>query len=180
MAHGGAFEEPQPLPRKFGMLIGAVYRQRVVNIPIPGAEGLEVYPTIEIIDRLYAPLRQEHEFPIPVEITTDDLESALAGKFVTRVVYLEDPESPLPVANRPREQRWIDVGPQDNPLEMADELGRPMAILRLGGRLPGSAGPDDAFLYGSPPMMVIREKPRSGDGLTQSPDRCPVTPGVDR
>ena len=159
------------------MLIGAVYRLRVINIP--GAEGLEVFPTIEIIDRLYAPLRQEHEFPIPIEITADDLESALAGKFVTRVVYLEDPESPLPVADRPRQQRSFDVGPRDNPLEMADELGRPMAILRLGGRVPGSEGPDAAFLYGSPPMMVIRDKGRSGNGHVQSSDQCLASPGAE-
>ena len=40
--------------RKAGLLIGSVYRLRVTSIPL--AEGLEVFPTIEVIDRLYAPL----------------------------------------------------------------------------------------------------------------------------
>ena len=38
-------------------LIGAVYRLRVTNIRL--AEGAEVFPTIEVIDRLYAPAGQE-------------------------------------------------------------------------------------------------------------------------
>ena len=39
-------------------------------------------------------------------------------------------------------------------LAIADRLGRPVAILRIGGRLPGPEGPDQQFLAGSPPVMV--------------------------
>ncbi len=58
------FDQPQPAPRKAGLLIGAVYRLRVTNIRL--SEGVEVFPTIELIDRLYAarrsttPLRHPH------------------------------------------------------------------------------------------------------------------------
>jgi len=39
-------------------------------------------------------------------------------------------------------------------LAMADALGRPVAILRLGARLPSNAaGPDEQFLYGCPPFV---------------------------
>ena len=41
-----------------------------------------------------------------------------------------------------------------DPLAVADALGRPVAILRLGGRLPDhQTGPDEHFLYGSPPVV---------------------------
>jgi hypothetical protein len=150
-AVNGAFAEPEVEPLKVGFLIGSVYRLRVTNIPLQ--EGLELYPTVEVIDRLFPPLRQEHRFPIPIEITQEDLELALSGRFVTRVIYVEDPESALPVAEDPEQQTFFEVGRGENPLEVADRLGRPMAILRLGGRVPDETGPDAAFLYGSPPFL---------------------------
>ena len=88
-----------------------------------------------MIDRLYPPLGQERRFPIPVDITKEELELALSGRFVTRVIYLEDPQHALPVAEQPDEQTYFQIPPGDNPLDVADRLGRPMAILRLGGSL---------------------------------------------
>ena len=107
-----------------------------------------------MVNRLYPPAGLETRFPLPIEITQQDIESALAGKFVTRVIYLENPEDALPVAQRGNEQRWFEVQPHEDPLEVADHLGRPMAILRMGGRVPDErTGPDAAFLYGSPPVL---------------------------
>lgn len=60
LASAGWFEEPRPGPRKVGLLIGAVYRLRITGIRL--AEGMEVFPTIEIIDRLYAPIGQQLRF----------------------------------------------------------------------------------------------------------------------
>ncbi len=136
------------------MLIGSVYRLRVTNIPLQ--EGLEVYPTIEVIDRIYPPVGMEFKFPIPIELTQEELEMALDGKFVTRVIYLEEPEAALPVAEKPNEQSNFEAGEGENPLEVADNLGRPMAILRMGARVPDATGPDEKFLFGSPPLAKFR------------------------
>lgn len=155
LAEGGGFEASQAAPRRAGLLIGSVYRLRVTNIP--RAEGLEVFPTIEVIDRLYAPLGQEIRFAIPVELTQEDLEIALGGRFVTRVIYLEDPHRALPVASDGG-QMWFDVGPSRDPLAVADGLGRPVAILRMGGRLP-QAGRDPGFFFGSPPWIACPPRP---------------------
>src|SRR5271169_2319135 len=54
LAVANQFDSGQTVPRRAGFLIGAVYRLRVTNIP--QAEGLEIYPTIEVVDRLYAPV----------------------------------------------------------------------------------------------------------------------------
>jgi hypothetical protein len=150
LARADQFEPSRPGPRKAGFLIGAVYRLRVTNIRL--AEGLEVFPTIEVVDRLYAPCGQECRFAIPVELTEEDLKLAGDGKFVTRVIYLEDPRNALPARESPRGQSWFDVGPGQDPLAVADGLGRPVAILRLGGRLP-DAGMDPSFFFGSPPFV---------------------------
>lgn len=156
MAVGGAFDQPRPTPLNVGLLIAPVYRLKVSNIP--GHEGEEVYPTVEVIDRLYPPRGQERRFPIPIELSQTDLELALEGHYVTRVIYIEEPEAALPVAQRPEgEQEWYDAGPGVNPLEEADRWGRPMAILRMGGRVPDEqTGLDAHFMGGCPPFTMFR------------------------
>jgi hypothetical protein len=152
LAVNGDFGDPLPDAAVVGMLIAPVYRLRVTNIPLQ--EGLEVFPTLEVIDRLYPPVGQAWRFPIPVELTIDDLALALSGKFVTRVIYLEEPGTALPVATGGAQQ-WYDAGPGSNPLLEADRLGRPVAILRMGGRVPDQNGPDEQFLNGCPPVKVM-------------------------
>jgi hypothetical protein len=164
------FSAPQRTPLTVGMLVAAVYRLRITEIP--NHVGEEVYPTVEVINRIYPPVGEEFRFPIPIELTQAELELALAGKFVTRVVYLEDPHRALPIAQaRESEQSYFEVRPTDDPLEVADRLGRPVAILRLGGRLPDSAGPDEKFLYGSPPVLI----PNSLDLYSEPVADLPIT-----
>jgi hypothetical protein len=148
LAVASQFGAPQKPPCRVGLLIGSVYRLRVTNIPLPQAEGMEIFPSIEIIDRTYAPTDQQVRFAIPVEIDPHDIDLAIHGKFVTRVIYLEDPHNALPVRNADG-QSWFDVAPGRDPLVAAGELGRPVAILRLGGRVPDQ-GPDPNFYFGSP------------------------------
>jgi len=155
LAEAGAFSQPKRPPLKVGLLIGQVYRLKVMNIPLH--EGQEVFPTIELIDRTYAPPGQELRFPIPIDLTYEDLQLALAGKFVTRVVYLEDPRRALPVAEDKGGRRWFEVAAGQDPLAAADLLGRPVAIIRLGGRAPDRSAPDAKFLFGCPPVQHYAE-----------------------
>jgi len=148
----GQFVAPEAGRLETAMLIGPVYRLRVTGIP--GREGEEVYPTIEVINRLYPPKGEELRFPIPIELTAEDLKLALDGKFITRVIYLEDPRAAYPQQEDPKNQFTYEATPKDDPLVVADHLGRPMAIVRIGGRVPtDTANPDDEFLYHSPPLL---------------------------
>lgn len=158
-AEVGHFAPPDRSPLLAGMLIGQVYRLRVTNIP--EQPGLEVYPTIEVIDRLFPPMGLEFQFPIPIELTQEELEMALDGKFVTRVIYLEEPDTALPVAERPDEQTYFEAAVGESPLDVADTLGRPMAILRMGGRMPSPEGPDEAFMFGSPALVKWKPKAKA-------------------
>ena len=157
LAAANQFDEALPAPRKVGLLIGAVYRLRVTNIRL--SESLEVYPTIEVIDRLYAPPDQQRRFAIPIDISEDDLRLALDGKFVTRVIYLEDPRHALAARDNPQAQNVFDTTPGQDPLAVADGLGRPVAILRLGARVPDQAEMvDPSFFYGSPPFWAFSQQ----------------------
>jgi len=157
---------------RVGLLIGSVYRLRVTNIP--RAEGVEIFPTIEVIDRTFAPVDQQVRFAIPVEIAQQDLELAMEGKFVTRVIYLEDPHNALPVRNS-ESQSWFEVTPGHDPLAVADELGRPVAILRMGARVPDQ-GPDPNFYFGSPAW--VKYPPRTAAQAKPVRETAPARPAA--
>jgi hypothetical protein len=168
LAVDGGFDKPQETPIVAGMLIAQLYRLRVTNIPIPFQEGLEVYPTIEVIDRTYPPEGQRLRFPIVVDLSLDDLELATQGSLVERYIYLEDADSASGVADDPDEQSWFEVRDDENPLEVADQLGRPVAILRMGSRVPTLEGPSESFLYGSPPLELY-----SAADIPRAPQELP-------
>jgi hypothetical protein len=78
----------------------------------------------------------ENEFPIPVVITESDVRHAMEGRLVTKVIYLEDSETALPRGGKKEDQPWFDVSASQDPVRAAEGLGRPMAILRIGSRVP--------------------------------------------
>lgn len=175
MAEDGAFAEAETAPIRVGLLIGQVYRFRLMNIPLnPGAE---LFPTIEIVDRLYPPQGLEYRFPIVVELSHDDIVTALNGKFLTKVIYLEDPETAVPAGHPQGEQPSFDIAPGSNPLEVADEIGRPVAILRMGAIVPTNPGrPDMRFLFGCPPWTRPPVDTASTAAASFQPPAAPPVP----
>lgn len=158
LARDGQFLHPITAPVTTGMLVGAVYRFHVTNIP--DRPGEELFPTLEIIGRTNPEPGREHRFPIPVLLTDEDLQLALEGSLVTRVIYLEDSEVAEPVATKADSQLTVDVGPTDNALQTADVLGKPLAILRIGSRVPtGDSHELMEFLYGCPPWVPLAVAP---------------------
>jgi hypothetical protein len=153
----GAFSEPKPAKLIAGMLIGQVYRLKVANIR--NHEGEEVFPTIEVIDRLYPPPGQAARFPIPIEFTEEELRYALDGRYVLRVIYLEDVQSAPAIRMEPGEQRFTEIPPGQDAMQAADRLGRPMAILRMGSRVPLTDEDQSRFLYQQPPVVVFEPPP---------------------
>ena len=177
LARDGQFLHPLTAPVKVGMIVGAVYRVRVTGIPF--RPGEELYPTIEVIDRVHAPAGREHRFPIPVVLEDADLKAALDGSLVTRVIYLEDNELAEPVAATPGTQTVLDVGAMDNALKAADQLGRPVAILRIGSRVPADLQGDlTDFLYGCPPWIPVAVAPTREAMVEKGmwPETIPVEP----
>ncbi len=155
-ATGSGFMEMQPSPLTVGLPIGPVYRFKVTDIP--GEPGLELFPTIELVDRLYPPPGQALRFPIPIELTRSELLLAAEGRFITRVVYLEDPLLAPAIARDNEAQPWFEARPGEDPLVIADHLGRPVAIVRIGGRVPESNQPNPAFVYGGPEPLIYDQE----------------------
>jgi len=157
-----------PAPAAFAIGMGHLYRLRLTELPeFPAAE---FYPTIELLDRLHPPAGQEFQHPIPVVFTADDLKLAASGALVTRVIYLERPQTAA--SDDPlRRERPHTVAPGDNAVAAAEMHGRPLAILRIGGRVPvdgqappfffGSGGPAAAAPEPAPEPRSAGRTPRS-------------------
>jgi hypothetical protein len=154
LAEEGGFSSEQADSVLLGMQIAGVYRFKVSEF---GSDlSQEVYPTVEVIDRLYPPAGLALRYPIPVELTAEELELAAHGNFVTRVIYLEDPNQALPTSQKDGEQPWAEAPQGADPLVVADELGRPVAILRIGGRVPTA---NDPGCGASAPPVIHYEEP---------------------
>lgn len=134
-------------PAQPGMVPGFVYRLRISDLP--DHPGVELYPTIELLDRLHPPPGLAQEYPIPIEITDEEIEIALQERMVTKVIYLEQPDLARPI-EQTSGTLTEDVNPQANLLKVADMKGRPMAILRIGGRVPDPNSPVDEYYSRSP------------------------------
>ena len=117
-----------------GLQIGPVYRLKVSGV-IAGTSH-ELYPTIEMVDRTYPPeiLRLRH--PVKVVLSREDIQDATAGKLVTKVIYVENPDTALPHRQSWDFQATLDVGAGRDPYHAAQKMGRPVAIVRVGSRRP--------------------------------------------
>ncbi|WP_231615922.1 hypothetical protein [Novipirellula artificiosorum] len=134
--HGNLFGKEDPT-LQLGLMVGGVYRFRITGIP--NAEGAELYPTIELIDRIYPPPGLATSFPILINLDQDDLDAALDGRMVTRVIYLEDPDTAIALPETPKTSRAIEISEHQDALEVADRFGRPVAIVRIGSVAPPTA-----------------------------------------
>jgi len=157
---------PEPLammaaPAQFAVNPGHFYRLRISDMP--EFPGVEIFPSIEVLDRLHPPAGTAANYPIPVVLTQADLRDAVAGSLVTRVIYLENPRMAA-VADPLRREFPQTIAPTENALQVADQMGRSMIIVRIGGRIP--SGPDMPLsFFGS-------------GGVVDPGDSIPVNTGV--
>lgn len=133
------------------MQMGSTYRLKVTNIP--DHPGLELFPSIEVVNRLYPPDQMRTQFPVVVELNLDDLASAADGAFIVKVVYLEDPSVGSVQKHDGVNQPQYDVASYNDVLDAADMLGRPMAIVRMGSRIPLEGSQE--MLLDSAPVQLI-------------------------
>jgi hypothetical protein len=128
------WSQPVGLPVRTALRVGLPYRLRLTGLT--GEEDRAVYPSLRVLARMATPPGMDWRFPVEVVIDRDDLERSVAGGHVTRVVYV----SHEPDARGVTPDRWFDVRPGDDPLDVAATLGQPIAELKLGNRVPASGG----------------------------------------
>jgi len=131
----GQFDSsPMVTPGRQNFQQGGIYRLKLTNVPGTGREGVELYPTLEIGPPSYRTLAYLAHNAIPIQLTEEDFDQVLAGNFVTKVIYLPDPEfQGLAVADvATLVSTRLDPGL--DPIEEASHKGAILAILRVGNK----------------------------------------------
>ena len=131
---GGAMFDSTPLvtPGRQDFPQGAIYRLRLSSIP--GRGGVELFPTLEV-----APVTPRTDAflahaPIPVQFTEEDLDQVLSGNFVTKVIYLPDPEFQELALSGVETLVSTRLDPGVDPIAEADRRGSILAIVRIGNK----------------------------------------------
>ncbi|MBP3558078.1 MAG: hypothetical protein J6K20_10330 [Thermoguttaceae bacterium] len=162
------------LANAFALQPGRVYRFQLTDIPFNPNRAL--YPTLELIGRLNPPTGREWDFPIEIELPQADLELALQGNLVTRVVFLENSENARPTdADRSTADLTVEVPNNYDPVAVAASKGRVLAILRVGSRAPVDLpNVENPFYFGLPPFALA---PSSLQPLASTPETFDVVEG---
>jgi hypothetical protein len=145
-----------PAPAVAGLRVGSVYRVKISDLR--DFPAVELYPTVELIDRLHPPRGREVEFAIPIILTAEEIAAAVDGRLVTKVIYLEQPHREVPIRSTTA-SRVRRVPPRENALALADEAGRPMVIVRLGGRTPDAGISEPGFFGTCAPVQFYGKQP---------------------
>ncbi len=126
--------DPLICPSRLDLEPNRTYKLELTEIP--GRDGVELFPTIEIryvSKRTSAYLTHN---AIAVQFTDEDFDQVLSGNFVTKVVYLPKPEfQEIALAGiETLVSTRVDVG--IDPVIEAERRGTILAVVRLGNRDP--------------------------------------------
>ena len=154
---GGFDAEPIVSPGRYDFPQGAIYRLKLTDIP--GHEGLELYPSLEVGPALPRTDAYLAHNAIPFNLNREDFDQVVAGNFVTKVIYLPDPEYQELAVAGVEELVSTRLDPGCDPVVEADRRGSILAIIRVGNKDLQSPGASGAGLAGnaagaSPPVGV--------------------------
>ena len=136
-----------PGRQNFGQ--GGIYRLKVTNID--GRPGVSLYPTLEIGSASPRTSAYLAHAAIPIQFTQEDFDQVAAANYVTKVIYVPDPEyQELALAG-------VDtlvstrLDPGVDPITEADRRGAILAILRIGNKDLEMPGTDPGLAAGALP-----------------------------
>ncbi|MEM9184968.1 MAG: hypothetical protein AAGB00_00560 [Planctomycetota bacterium] len=131
---GGSVFDSAPLvvPGRQDFPQGAIYRLKLSNIP--GRPEIMLYPTLEV-----APVTPRTDAylahaPVPVQFTEEDFDQVISGNFVTKVIYLPDPEFQELALSGVETLVSTRLDPGCDPVAEADKRGSILAIVRIGNK----------------------------------------------
>jgi hypothetical protein len=145
---GNFDSDPLVLPGRKNFPEGGIYRLKITNVP--GREGVELYPTLEVGPATPRTAAYLAHNAIPVQFTEEDFDQVLSGNFVTKVIYLPDPEFQEMALAGVETLVSTRLDPGVDPIVEADRRGSIMAVIRLGNKdveMPGTS-PDSVSSAG--------------------------------
>ncbi|MDH3718847.1 MAG: hypothetical protein OES79_12070, partial [Planctomycetota bacterium] len=131
---GQGFFDSEPLiaPGRQNFSQGAIYRVKLTSIP--GRPGEEYYPTVEVAPRTPRTEAYLGHNAVPIQFTATDFDQVQSGNFVTKVIYLPDPEYQELALAAIETLVSTRLDPGVDPIREADRRGSILAIIRLGNK----------------------------------------------
>ncbi len=124
----------ETVPFQIGLQVGQTYVFRC-HVTVAG-EPTVVCPTIQVLRPVHVPPEVDPwEFPVTVALSDADLALVREEMLVTKVVTLERPDQAIPIAYPPDEMPEIDARVGVDPLLLAETMGMPVLIMRVGTRV---------------------------------------------
>ena len=124
-----------PAPHDFPQ--GQIYRLKLSSIP--GHPGRELYPTLEIAPTAARTQAFLAHSSVPVEFTDNDFDQVFSGNFVTKVVYLPNPEFQGIAMSGVGTLVNTQLQPGVDPIVEASKRGSILAVIRMGNKDLGGA-----------------------------------------
>lgn len=127
----GDFGDPALMcPGRENFTENGVYRLKLTNIPL--RPGLELFPTLELpaINARTSVFLSHNT--VPVQFTDEDFDQVRSGNYVTKVLYLPDPEFQGMAMAGVDTLVSTALQPGDDPIREADRRGSILAIIRIG------------------------------------------------
>ena len=135
----GLFEsDPLIVPARENFPQGAIYRLKLTNVP--GRSGEEYYPTLEVGPTTARTEAYLAHNAVPVQFTSQDFDQVQGGNFVTKVIYLPDPEYQQLALAAIETLVSTRLDPGVDPIQEADRRGSILAIVRLGNKILDGTG----------------------------------------
>ncbi len=140
----GYAENQLVAPASYNFFQGGTYRLKITNLPgrdAGGQDPVALYPTLQVYPTHPNTEAYLTHNSVPIQLTEEDLEQVESNNFVTKVIYLPDAKyQELAIANvETLVSTRLDPGV--DPIQEADKRGTIMAVLRMGNKDLGSAGP---------------------------------------
>jgi hypothetical protein len=145
-ATGGFDSEPLVTPGRYDFPQGAIYRLKITDIP--GREGIELYPSLEVAPVTPRTAAYLAHNAVPFQLTEEDLDQVTTGNFVTKVVYLPDAEYQELAVAGVETLVSTRLDPGCDPVVEADRRGSILAIIRIGNKDLESQGTGGAMAAG--------------------------------
>ena len=164
--------DPLVVPGRLEFAQGGIFRLKLTDIQ--GREGVELYPTLEVGTASYRTAAYLAHNAIALQFTEEDLDQALSSNFVTKVIYLPDPEFQGDAISGIDTLVSTRLEPGLDPIVEADRRGSILAIIRLGNKdiEMSSAYAGGGYSGGMlPPGSYV-----DGNGTTCGPNGSPIGP----
>ena len=127
----GGFTPPQlRVPARYNFTQARIYRLKISDISY--RDDMVLYPTLEVYpgnSKIDAYLAHN---AVPIEFTDEDFDQVLAGNYVTKVIYLPDPEFQELAIPGVETLVSTRLDPGVDPVQEAHRRGAVLAVVRLG------------------------------------------------